>query len=188
MAGNRGNPGAAADGSRVIDCAARAYLGPRRNSVFSPPVRPAFGAADYLDAKERSRRSSEHGLALSQQCYAILGKIDEVDQLMSPDLQHRVVEVHPEVSFTALNGDVPLAEAKKSKAGRAMRVNLLSQAWGIDVVAIVQQHSSKDAKPDDILDAMAACWTAERVLAGTAVRMPEQPPTDSRGLRMEIVR
>jgi hypothetical protein len=40
----------------------------------------------------------------------------------------------------------------------------------------------------NLLDAMAACWTAERVLRGVAVRLPARPPRDSRGLRMESVR
>jgi predicted RNase H-like nuclease len=41
---------------------------------------------------------------------------------------------------------------------------------------------------DDILDAMAACWTAERVRRGVGLRLPEGVVVDSRGLRMEIVR
>jgi hypothetical protein len=41
---------------------------------------------------------------------------------------------------------------------------------------------------DDILARWPACWTAERVLRGVAVRLPYRPLRDSRGLRMEIVR
>jgi predicted RNase H-like nuclease len=117
-----------------------------------------------------------------------MGKIDEVDALMSPELQRRVVEVHPEVSFATMNNDVALKLSKKTAAGRALRIGLLGQAWGVDVGALVQKHRGKDAKPDDILDAMAACWTAERVLRGEAEWLPPVPPVDSRGLRMAIVR
>jgi hypothetical protein len=35
---------------------------------------------------------------------------------------------------------------------------------------------------------MAVCWTAERVLEKSAIRIPARPLRDSRGLRMEIVR
>ncbi len=46
---------------------------------------------------------------------------------------------------------------------------------------------SRVAAPDDLLDACAAAWTAGRVAKGAAERLPETPPTDARGLRMEIV-
>jgi predicted RNase H-like nuclease len=125
---------------------------------------------------------------LSQQCFAIVPKIAEVDQLMTPQLQRRVVEVHPEVSFAAMNGDKPLALPKKESAGRAARMALLDQAWGLDARAIVAKHRSGGVQPDDILDALVACWTAERVLRQLAQRFPKDPMIDSRGLRMEIVR
>ena len=35
---------------------------------------------------------------------------------------------------------------------------------------------------------MAACWTAERILKGEEVRVPNEPVRDSKGLLMEIVR
>jgi predicted RNase H-like nuclease len=176
-------------GGRECDRRARKFLGgARASSVFSPPVRAVLGASGYEDAKERSRRSSEHEIALSQQCFAIVAKIAEVDQLMTPGLQQRVVEVHPEVSFATLNGDRSIALPKQRSAGRAARAALLAQALGIDVLALVAQHRSRDVQADDILDAMVACWTADRVLARQALRFPEDPPVDSRGLRMEIVR
>ena len=107
---------------------------------------------------------------------------------MTPLLQQRVVEVHPEISFATLNGDQSLALPKKSRAGRLARAALLSHAWGINVDALVTQHRGPGVQPDDILDAMVACWTAERVLRRLEKRLPPEPAVDSRGLRMEIVR
>jgi hypothetical protein len=40
---------------------------------------------------------------------------------------------------------------------------------------------------DDILDAFAALWTAERIAPGEAVTLPEVPPRDRHGLPMEMV-
>ncbi|MCU0867909.1 MAG: DUF429 domain-containing protein, partial [Planctomycetes bacterium] len=179
---------AAEPGGRECDRRARALLGARASSVFSPPVRAVLGATDYADAKERSRRSSRHELALSKQCFAIVGKIAEVDQVMTPALQQRVVEVHPEVSFAAMQGDRPMGSPKKRSVGRAERVALLVAAWGVDVEGLVDRHRGRDVQADDILDAMAACWTAERVRRGVGLRLPEGVVVDSRGLRMEIVR
>ena len=39
---------------------------------------------------------------------------------------------------------------------------------------------------DDLLDAMAILWTADRYATGAAERLPESPEVDERGLRMEI--
>jgi predicted RNase H-like nuclease len=40
---------------------------------------------------------------------------------------------------------------------------------------------------DDIIDALAALWTAERIARGEARMLPPQPPVDEMGLRMEMV-
>jgi predicted RNase H-like nuclease len=39
-----------------------------------------------------------------------------------------------------------------------------------------------------MLDVAAFMWTARRIFARAAVRMPEDPQWDEQGLRMEIVR
>jgi predicted RNase H-like nuclease len=39
---------------------------------------------------------------------------------------------------------------------------------------------------DDLLDALVLTRTAERHLRGNAVCLPEKPPRDARGLKMEI--
>ncbi|VAX19142.1 hypothetical protein MNBD_NITROSPINAE04-340 [hydrothermal vent metagenome] len=41
---------------------------------------------------------------------------------------------------------------------------------------------------DDILDAYAALWSAERIYLKKAIRIPEKPPKDEKGLCMEIWR
>ena len=43
------------------------------------------------------------------------------------------------------------------------------------------------AAADDFLDACATAWTANRLATGRAERLPADPATDPRGLRMEIV-
>jgi predicted RNase H-like nuclease len=40
---------------------------------------------------------------------------------------------------------------------------------------------------DDLLDAFAALWTAERISNGTARTVPAAPLEDRFGLRMEMV-
>ncbi|HSF18103.1 MAG TPA: DUF429 domain-containing protein, partial [Vicinamibacteria bacterium] len=86
-------------GGRVCDRAARGLLGqPRARSVFSPPARAALAARNYTEALRLNRASAAGAPGISRQCYGILPKIKEVDSLMTPSLQERVLEVHPELA------------------------------------------------------------------------------------------
>jgi predicted RNase H-like nuclease len=100
----------------------------------------------------------------------------------------RLREVHPELCFYELNGRVPMPNGKKSRPGRTDREQLLLQAGFTTVAAAIGQFVGPQVAPDDIIDAYAACWTAERIYNETAGVVPAQPPTDARGLRMEILR
>jgi predicted RNase H-like nuclease len=62
------------------------------------------------------------------------------------------------------------------------------EAWGLALGPILEAHATGGVARDDILDAMAACWTAERIVSGEALCLPDDPPRDARGLRMEILR
>jgi predicted RNase H-like nuclease len=177
---------AAVPGGRECDRLARAYLSPRGSSVFSAPIRGCLDASGHADASERSRRSSDHRRGITVQCWGITPKIAEVDRLITPALQTRVVEVHPEVSFASMNGDRPLVHGKKTREGREERAALLAAQWNRDVRPLAFGRQS-GVKPDDVLDAMAAAWTAERVLRRAEQRF-SAPVTEGRGLRMEIAR
>jgi predicted RNase H-like nuclease len=162
-------------GGRDADRAARRILGQAgRSSVFSAPVRRAFGSATLVVAQER-------GCRMTLQSFNIMGKVAEVDRVMTPALQRRVFEVFPEMAFRALNRDAPLGAGKRDASGRRRRVALLERA-GIPVPARPRAGEAED----DVLDACAAAWSADRVSRGVAVRVPEPPPVDSHGLRMEI--
>src|SRR4051794_33828568 len=127
---------AAVPGGRECDRLARRMLGPGRGScVFPPPCRPALGAATYAEAVRRNRASASHGLGISRQAYGLFPKLREVDGVLTPVLQGRLVEVHPEVSFTALRDMTAPDEAwlsplrpKRTPEGRRQRVELLRRA------------------------------------------------------------
>ena len=175
-------------GGRECDREARARLGqPRARSVFSPPVRPALSARSYKGALRRNRASSKERIGISQQAYGIFGKIAEVDAFMTPRRQRTMVEEHPEVTFCAVNGGRAFTESKKSRAGLKRRIQALKELYGSSVVALVEAHRSSVVARDDIVDAMVATWTAERVLKKREERLPGKPVRDGRRLRMEIV-
>ena len=178
----------AVHGGRACDMEARALLGsPRQNGVFSPPVRAALKAKTYEQAVRINRRSSSHKIGLSRQSFGIFPKIRELDELMTPRRQKTIVEVHPELVFYEMNGGKAIREPKRSRVGLRKRIKLLEKAFRVDVGALVEEHRSSKVARDDIVDAIAACWTAERVAKGKEIRLVA-PGRDSKGLRMEIVR
>ena len=173
--------GLADSGPRLADGEARRLLErPRASSVFPTPVRAVLGARDYRSACDASFAAC--GKCISQQTFNILAKIREVDAAMTPSLQERVVEGHPEVSFRALGGR-PMCFNKKRPAGRAERRALLVGVFD----AALPERSPAGAALDDLNDACVLAWTAARVVSGQAQRLPPAPQHDGRGLRMEIV-
>lgn len=107
---------------------------------------------------------------------------------MTPEIQHRIFEVHPELSFWALADNAPLANRKAKQVGFDERKALLEQATGLSIPTRADAFKlRRSAKPDDLLDAMVAAWTARRVAEGDAKRLPADPELDATGLRTEIV-
>jgi predicted RNase H-like nuclease len=174
-------------GARECDRAARSRLGARRSSVFPAPPRAVLRATRWEEAC--LVREGLEGGRISQQAWAIVAKIREVDAALrrAPARAVWVHEVHPELCFASWNG-TPMRHGKKSAAGRSERLALVSRHFGAGAFAAARlRHARRDVCDDDLLDAFAALWTAERILRGEAERLPAVPPLDAQGLRMEIV-
>lgn len=160
-------------GGRDVDRAARVQLGRKRSSVFSAPPRCALGARTLPDARRLGAR-------LTLQTLNLLPRIEDVDSVMTPDLQSRVFEVHPELSFAAMNGDDPVRAPKRSAIGSKERRALLERA------GVIVPARPAGAALDDLLDACALAWSARRIARGAGRRIPDRPACDARGLRMEL--
>ncbi len=174
--------GLSEDGRREADFEARRRLGPRRSSVFPAPARCLLETSSYAEANALSR--SVLGKGMSAQAYGILNKIRDADRSMTPHLQQRIVESHPEVSFWALAGDEPLSNYKRTREGAAERLRLLETIFGREIRDVAKPHGSAW---DDLYDACVLAWTASHVAKGDAVHLPAEGQYDARGLRMEIV-
>lgn len=150
-------------GSRDCDVKARKLLKRRGSSVFPAPVTEVLGATSYRNACDI--RDRIEGKKMSQQAWAIVAKIAEVDALIQqkPELSSLLYEVHPEVSFYFMGANEPNRYSKKERAGIEERIKKLAQHFGIDqdyVSALRQKHGASE---DDIVDAMAALWSATRI-------------------------
>jgi predicted RNase H-like nuclease len=173
--------GLPAAGRRDADAAARAMLGPRRSSLFPTPPAAVLEAADYPDALARCR--AVDGVGISIQAYNLLPKMRELATAVDASLPPALAEVHPETSFTALGG-APCAHGKRTAAGAAERIALLRPHF-TDIDAVLAARP-RGAAADDVLDALAAAWTARRVALGTATWLGDRAARDPRGMHLTI--
>lgn len=155
-------------GTRVAEDEVRRLLGPRRSSLFQSPCLGAldFGDDDYAGANAWSKATVGRGL--SKQAWFLVPKVREVRALASAS-PVPVREVMPELSFAAMQGDVPLPHAKRTWSGQAIRRRLLAEQG---IVLPDDPGPAGQVAPDDLLDAAAVAWTARRIRAGTAARAP----------------
>lgn len=171
------------DRARTCDLEARKRLGrPRCYSVFRPPCRAALAAISFAEANAINRQETNKGL--SQQAWGIAKKIKQVDDAILPECQEWAFEVHPEVSFWAMNNHHPMSYKKKSREGQQERISLLERTF-----PLIRQ-GNLDALPlrvglDDVLDAAAAAWTGLRRLRGDA-EMACPPEIDDKMLSVTI--
>ena len=73
---------------RACEKEARQILKARRSSVFSSPLRGMLECSSYADANAYGK---ERGKGLSKQAWALIPKIREMDALMTPAMQIRVI-------------------------------------------------------------------------------------------------
>ncbi|WP_405591350.1 DUF429 domain-containing protein [Streptomyces sp. NBC_01092] len=166
-------------GWRAADLGARALLGVRRSSVFLVAPRQAWRESGYEAAGDRCHELT--GQRLSRQAWALAPKLLEARECWLAD--ERIHEVHPEISFRALAGGVPLEYAKKTWRGQNARRALLAAAG----LVVPDELGEADRVPaDDVLDAAAAAWSAHRIALGISDRIPEAPELDAEGRVVEI--
>ncbi len=188
--------GLSAEGDRVCDKEARSLLGrPRQSSVFPPPSRKVlrdiaaigFDKKNYDKAKKISQEAC--GKSMSRQTFSIVSKIHEVDCLITPSLQKKVFEVHPEVCFWALNERRAMKHKKKDKEGRRERLDVLSTPARFPEIRewIGAWYKKEGLEKDDVIDAIVAALTARMYREDRCDRIPQEPVTDGCGLRMEMI-
>lgn len=184
-------------GKRGCDVEAKEKLQRHQHSVFYTPIREAVYRRNLLEAKEL-QRERDVGFSIQNQAWSIVPRIREVDEFLDehPGARDRLLETHPEVCFWALNGGTPLEGTKRTGPGIERRKQLLWEEYPDARVIFeesVDRYTSPDYAPmvggvDDILDALVAAVTARRPDSELS-RLPadDVPPTDERGLPMQIV-
>jgi predicted RNase H-like nuclease len=148
-------------GPRAADVEARIFLRGAASTVFAIPTREVL-EVPYGPA-----------LGISAQAHALGPRILHVTKLAETD--GRIREVHPEVSFRAMNDFRPLSYRKKSAGGAFERIALLRR-HGIEMDEL---REAAIAPLDDVLDAAAAAWSAHRIGRGLAETLPRPPELEA---------
>ena len=160
---------------RTCDRVARSLLKRRAMTVRNAPTRGTVESG-LVRIDER----------LDAVSLVLLSRYAEVAAEMLPYRQRQVYEAHPELSFYVINADQPLTRSKHSEEGRLERRALLEKR--IPGVKRLLDAEVPGVSSAHLYDAAAMLWTARRVFAKAATRIPEDPEWDSEGLRKEIVR
>jgi predicted RNase H-like nuclease len=165
----------AAIGGRACDREARALLGRRGAAVKNAPI--------TVESRDGTELLSDHIDAITR---TLLPRYQEVAREMAPFRQRTIYEVNADLSFFELNDDVPMRWSKYSEKGQAERRSLLESKLPGSLRII--NADVPGATLSHLLDAAAILWTARRIFARAAVRIPSEPEWDEQGLRMELVR
>jgi predicted RNase H-like nuclease len=164
------------DTRRACDDLTAQRLGNARSSVFPAPPRPVVGADGYERACAVAQQLT--GRKISMQTFHILPKIAQWDAVEPPAT---VLEAHPELSFRTLAPDIAF-EPKRTVRGSGQRIAALAR-W-IDIGPALADLPA-GAALNDLLDALAVAWTAERWTRGEAETLGGD--LDERGRVMRVV-
>jgi predicted RNase H-like nuclease len=162
---------------RACDVETARRLGRARSSVFPAPPRAVLEAPTHEAACAVARRVT--GRAISLQSFHIGARIRDWDAVA--DLPGHVVEVHPELSLRTLAPAVAFA-SKKTARGAGQRIAALA-GWVDPASALADLPAG--ARLDDVLDALAAAWSAARFARGEHEEIGRE--TDDRGRPMRVV-
>lgn len=186
-----GLPDRVSGGGRGPEQAVRPFLGQRQSSVFAIPARPAVEADDYRSACEAALATSEPPRKVSKQAFHLFPKILEIDRCLRADeaLRCRIIECHPEFSFTILNAMRPMATPKKIRGrvnpeGIAERVALLC-ALGLPA-DFFDHPPPRGVAADDRVDAAVNLMIAARHRGGETRTWPDAPQRDAFGIPIAI--
>jgi predicted RNase H-like nuclease len=173
------------DGVRDADVAARQLLPGRASSVFSTPPRIVIDGVREGTITEHAAASAAAlaatGKGISMQAWRLVPKIVAVDDLVAAG--HPVLEVHPEVAFAVVTGE--MLPRKRSWSGITTRRAVLER---LGVVLPDRFPGDELAAPDDVVDAAICAWVADAAAAGQPVlHVPAATAQLAHGRQVTIV-
>jgi predicted RNase H-like nuclease len=154
------------EGARDADVAARRLVPGRASSVFATPPKAVIdGVRDGTitdHAAATAAALAATGKGISMQAWRLVPKIVRIDELVASG--HALSEVHPEVAFAVVTGE--LLPRKRSWSGITTRRAVLER---LGVVLPDRFPGDESAAPDDVVDAAICAWVADGIAAGMPV-------------------
>ena len=164
-------------GFRMADAEARTLLKSRASTIFSAPALETLHSDNYTAACEINE--SICGKKISKQSWFLFSKIKEARKIFcKPNKKIKLYEVHPELSFMAMNDMRVIELGKKTDEGFKMRYKLVKKLFPkFDFEKIRASFKRCDVADDDILDAIAVLWSTQKIIANMASYVPKKPET-----------
>jgi predicted RNase H-like nuclease len=166
---------------RNADREARSMVGwPRMVSIRPVPSRAALLA-----------RSRKEALAiepwLTRNDFRHFRWMREAAQEIQPFHSRSFYSANADLSFTHMNGDVPLTTSPYHTEGQLERLELIrAKLPGVDEV--VSRPPPTGVGLVHMYEAAAMLWTARRASGRAISRLPMEPEWDEAGIRVELVR
>ncbi len=166
---------------RDCDTEARQMVGwPRRVALRSVPSRAALLAPTKAKARELEPW-------LTADDFRKFRWLREAASTFQPFHQRNFFSANPDLSYTLLNGEVPLTTSPYHQDGVIERMNLIKQKLpGCEEVIL--RTPPDGCGQVHMVQATGLLWTARRASGRAINRMPIDPAWDENGLRIELVR
>ncbi|MDG2253143.1 MAG: DUF429 domain-containing protein [Methylophilaceae bacterium] len=169
-------------GKRLAEIEARVLLKNRACTIFSPPTLNALTAKNYIDACKINFK--ECGKQISKQSWNLFPKIKEAQEFLENKsiIELGVFEVHPELSFMAMNDMNLIRASKKTVIGREIRIKLIQKFFPkFSFESVRNKYKKNQVLDDDILDSVSVLWSTQRIVDNIAKFVPkDSKKTDMR--------
>ena len=121
---------------------------------------------------------NECGKRISKQSWNLFPKIKEAQEFLDNKSINklRVFEVHPELSFMAMNDMILVQASKKTDIGREIRIKLIQKFFPkFSFESVRNEYKKNQALDDDIVDSVSVLWSTQRIVDNIANFVPKDP-------------
>jgi len=170
---------------RACDVEAKKLLsGHNTSALFYAPPRETLSAESPREFQKLHRKCRGTGAGLP--VWGFLPKVKEANAAMTPALQKRIIEFHPELTWFRTGGEN--LESKHTPEGIAERKNLLRRfVPDLERALRWKDFLGRAAAHDDLLDALIGIGVARGSLRNSPYLLPAHKTEYAKsGLRMEI--
>jgi len=153
-------------------------------AVFFTPPRESLPAESPREFQQLHKRARKTGAGYP--VWGILKKLKQANEAMTPELQEKIIEFHPELAWLHLAGR-NLGSKHENEGITERKKVLLPMVPELEQLLSWKDFLGRAAALDDLLDSLIGLAVAKASLRNSPYRLPAgEPEIDKTGLRMEI--